>query len=316
MKQYYLMDKEQLYRFFEGSSTEGEMREIKAWMESSVENERLFLKERKIYDSILMLGDTRGEEQKKTKPRKLLLTLSRIAAIVVLTLALNYVYQNYLAGTGDAITQSITVPAGQRVSLRLPDGTNVWLNARTTLTYPANFHRKRRVLELDGEAYFEVAPDARRPFIVQSKTGKVEALGTSFNMEAYSVSDEFEVTLMEGKVKVSLHEENSESIILSPDKKAYRQDGSLLVEHVSDYTPYRWREGLICFKQASFASIMKEFEKYYGVEIHIRNDKVLPYYYTGKFRHTDGVDYALRVLQRDISFSYDRDDEQQVIYIN
>ena len=312
------MNKEQLYRFFEGYSTEEEMREIKIWMEASAENERSFLKERKIYDSILMLGDVKGERQKTAVfigSRKLLMTLFKVAAIAVLTLALNSVYHHFLSGTGDAATQSITVPSGQRVSLQLPDGTSVWLNARTTLTYPVNFNKKRRVLELDGEAYFEVAPDVRRPFIVQTKSGEVEALGTSFNLESYSASDEFEVTLMEGKVKVSLEEQNAQSVILLPDKKAYLQGGVLLVEHVSDYTPYRWREGLICFKHAPFAAVMKELEKYYGVEIRIKNEGVLPYRYTGKFRHTDGVDYALRVLQHDIAFLTQWDEEGHIIYI-
>jgi ferric-dicitrate binding protein FerR (iron transport regulator) len=102
---------------------------------------------------------------------------------------------------------------------------------------------------------------------------------------------------------------------LTPDKKTVLKEGKLWIEQVDDYTPYRWIEGLICFRNKSFMSVMKDFEKYYGVNIHIKNQIVLKYYYTGKFRHTDGIDYALRVLQKDIRFKYTRDDENQIIYI-
>ncbi|MDL2208296.1 FecR domain-containing protein [Parabacteroides sp. OttesenSCG-928-O15] len=310
------MDRELLYRFFEGTSSEEEMREIKTWMESSGENERLFLKERKLYDAILLSGDKSDLTKKKRSiGNKLLLNFSKIAAVAILTLVLNYAWQHYGAPEEEVAMQSISVPPGQRVNLTLSDGTNVWLNARTTISYPVNFNKKERLLALDGEAYFEVAPDTRRPFIVETKTGKVEALGTHFNVESYSFQEKFEATLMEGKVKVSLLDDEMTNVILSPHNKAYLKDGSLQVEYVSDYTTYRWREGLICFKEASFVSIMNEFEKYYGVKVHIENQKVLQYYYTGKFRHTDGVDYALRVLQKDIFFTYQKDDERQVIYI-
>jgi len=78
---------------------------------------------------------------------------------------------------------------------------------------------------------------------------------------------------------------------------------------------YRWRKGLICFKNESFASIMADFEKYYGLEIIIQSEKVKKQYYSGKFRQVDGVDYALRVPQKDISFKYTRDDEHDKIII-
>ena len=72
---------------------------------------------------------------------------------------------------------------------------------------------------------------------------------------------------------------------------------------------------MICFKSETFASIMKEVEKYYGINIHITNLQVQKYLYTGKFRQTDGVDYALRVLQKDIKFAYERDEDNHIIYI-
>ena len=106
-----------------------------------------------------------------------------------------------------------------------------------------------------------------------------------------------------------------QNLVLKPDNKVSLRDGKLHVTPVEDYNPYRWKEGLICFRNESFMSIMKDFEKYYGLAIHVKNKEVMKYVYTGKFRQTDGVDYALRVLQKDIKFTYHRDDENQIIYV-
>ena len=211
--------------------------------------------------------------------------------------------------------QTITVPAGQRINITLADGTNVWLNARTTIQYPITFNEKERLVKLDGEAYFDVTKDKSKPFIVQTNNYNVEVLGTKFDVDSYSETEIFETTLMEGSVRISSLTDANESLMLTPHNKAYLHDGKLRVKPVDDYTPYRWREGLICFKNETFASIMKDFEKYYGLTIQVKNKNVFKYVYTGKFRQTDGIDYALRVLQKDIKFTYQRDDENQIIYI-
>src|SRR5699024_8238423 len=139
---------------------------------------------------------------------------------------------------------------------------------------------------------------------------------TKFNVEGYSDKDDFEVTLMEGSVRVASRIGLGDTLMLKPDSKACLQkDGRLKVITVDDYNPYRWKEGLICFRNESFLSIMSDLEKYFGVSIVVENKNVLKYYFTGKFRQADGIDYALRVLQRDIRFKYERDDENQIIYI-
>ncbi len=99
--------------------------------------------------------------------------------------------------------QSIYVPTGQRVNITLSDGTNVWLNARTKIVYPAVFDKSVRQVAVDGEAYFDVAKDKKRPFIVETGKCNMEVLGTKFNVEGYSDKDDFEVTLMEGSVRVA-----------------------------------------------------------------------------------------------------------------
>ena len=148
--------------------------------------------------------------------------------------------------------QTITVPAGQRINITLADGTNVWLNARTTIQYPITFNEKERLVKLDGEAYFDVTKDKSKPFIVQTNNYNVEVLGTKFDVDSYSETEIFETTLMEGSVRISSLTDANESLMLTPHNKAYLHDGKLRVKPVDDYTPYRWRERDICIDHERF----------------------------------------------------------------
>ena len=115
---------------------------------------------------------------------------------------------------------------------------------------------------------------------------------------------------MHGSVKVTLKADSSQTVILKPDHKLSLEKGRFVMTKVEDYNPYRWKEGLICFSDESFPNIMKDFEKYYGVKIVIENKNVLQINFTGKFRQTDGIDYALRILQKNIDFQYEKDNEK------
>lgn len=126
---------------------------------------------------------------------------ARIAAAVIIAVSGYYMTTNYIYNK-DAQPQTITVPAGQRAQITLADGTRVWLNAQSTLTYASDFGRNDRNVELDGEAYFEVAKNKKLPFYVHTEMHKVRVVGTSFNVCAYKGSKEFETTLVEGIVDI------------------------------------------------------------------------------------------------------------------
>ena len=313
------MNKDILYKFFEGNASFEEEAAVKQWMEESAENRLAFLKERKLFDAMLLLGNEEiiknGKKRFSINLSSLRTELIKIAAVIAITLGGSYFYYQSSLEKELMAMQTITVPAGQRINITLVDGTNVWLNARTSLSYPVKFGKNNRQVVLDGEAYFDVTKDKSKPFIVQTDNYNVEVLGTQFDVNAYSETGEFETTLMSGSVKVASASDSTQKITLKPNSKVFLQDGKLHVTAVDDYNPYRWKEGLICFKNETFTSIMKDFEKYYGLTIQVKNKNVFKYVYTGKFRQTDGIDYALRVLQKDIKFTYQRDDENQIIYI-
>lgn len=319
------MDFELLYKYFDGFTTHNEEIAIRVWLESSPENKKIFLEARKMYDAI-MLNETRisketsrsnyAETSKVNRKSFYLKEFGKIAAIAVITVLCTWFFLSGEKIEANPVAfQTITVPAGQRINLELPDGTNVWLNAKTTLKYPVSFNSKERLVNVDGQAYFEVAKNEKVPFIVRSSKGLVRALGTKFDVLDYSDNEVFEAMLMEGSVKVDLNNNPNESIILSPEKKAFLKNGKLESVHVSDMSAYLWREGLISFRNETFENILKSFEKTYDITIIIENNNQRDLSFTGKFRFVDGVEYALKVLQREVKFKYERDSDKNIIYI-
>lgn len=310
------MDKDILYNFYKGNVSVEEGLRIKAWVEASAENECRFYRERKLFDALML---------HKPRPKKRSAVLNyihnkriewlKIAVAVILTLLFGYIYQEHKATLDSMEMSTISVPEGQRTNITLPDGTNVWLNARTTIQYPVSFNERGRFVILKGEAYFDVKRNEDKPFKVLTDACDIEVLGTKFNVNAYPGAETFETTLMHGSVKVILKADSSQTVTLTPDHKLSLEKGRFKTTKVEDYNPYRWKEGLICFSNESFSNIMKDFERYYGVQIVVENRNILKINFTGKFRQADGVDYALRVLQKNINFRYEKDNEEQIIYV-
>ena len=312
------MEKETLYKFFDGKASREEKEAVRIWLESSPENEQELFKEREFFDAMILSGSTKvAGMEKKSRPfyRTVLLEAIKIAAVFVITVACGtYFYKSEIRKIGEAMN-TIKVPAGQRANLTLPDGTNVWLNARSEMRYPAVFTGNKREITLDGEAYFEVTHNEDKPFVVQTNKCNVEVLGTKFNVEAYSDSEDFCTSLMEGSVRVSDKGNPSETVLLSPNHMVSLENGQLSTSPILDFDVFRWKEGLICFRNMNFEQLMLRFEKCYGVRIVVENKHLVNYICSGKFRISDGIDNALRILQKDAKYSFERNNDESVIYI-
>lgn len=183
------------------------------------------------------------------------------------------------------------------------------------MRYPAVFTGNKREITLDGEAYFEVTHNEDKPFVVQTNKCNVEVLGTKFNVEAYSDSEDFCTSLMEGSVRVSDKRNPSETLVLAPNQQVSLINGHLQSKSIADFDPFRWKEGLICFKDMNFKELMSRFEKCYGIHVIIENPKLTDYICSGKFRISDGIDKALHILQKDAKYTFERNKDESVIYI-
>lgn len=311
------IDKEVLYRFFNGQTMPEEEVEIREWMDESDENRREFFHERKLFDLMILNGQTPDRPTLKIsffKKRFFIETL-KMASVITIAFVLGFFYFKSTHTANEKVAmQTVQVPYGQRVNLILSDGTVVWLNSGSRMTYPESFSTGKREINLDGEAYFEVAHNKEKPFVVKTHLYDIEVLGTKFNVDAYSKEGSFEGALLEGKIKITREGENR-TLILNPSYKAVMENNHLIVKEIEDYDVFRWKEGLICFKQETFIEILKSFQKYYDLKIVIENSKLSNPVITGKFRLSDGVEYALRVLQKDVKFKYKRDVDNNIIYI-
>ncbi|MDR2389282.1 MAG: FecR domain-containing protein [Tannerellaceae bacterium] len=237
------------------------------------------------------------------------------SAVAVALLALCCVYiLNLRREAGDTGMQTIHVPPGQRVEVSLADGTNLWLNAGSTFTFPNAFARKSREVVLDGEAYFQVKENTQKPFIVQTPRGNIEVLGTEFNVQAYAQSPLFEVSLFSGSLRVCSADQ-TQQMLLEPNTRLLGKNHLWSKKPVLSLTPYLWKEGLICFDDEPVGGMIHKLELYYDVRIVVMNDAFRKQKYTGKFRTRDGIEHILKVFQLRDRFAYEKDDDKNIILI-
>lgn len=204
-----------------------------------------------------------------------------------------------LALAADA-TLRVDVPAGQRFRLTLGDGTEVWLNAESSLEYPASFQGKgERRVRVSGEAYFEVQRDTAHPFTVDFGAGEsVRVLGTSFNIRAYEGDARHTTTLVEGGIRYSV-EGQGEGIILRPNEQVNLEcaTGEREVKQVDAGDYGTWREGIIRFEEERLPELAVRLERLYGVRIEV--DKRLEgCSFTGKIRQERGIGHILELLEK------------------
>lgn len=170
---------------------------------------------------------------------------------------------------GETLKNTIITPKGRQYQIILPDGSRMWLNAATTLTYPIQFARDKRVVEISGEAYFEVQKAENWPFIVKTKTQQVEVLGTHFNVSAYDGDQKAKTTLVEGSVKVSLIQHGTASKVLKPGEQAttYVNDAHININTIDPYEAVSWKENLFVFNDEEISEVMKKVSRWYDVEV-------------------------------------------------
>lgn len=172
------------------------------------------------------------------------------------------------SGTETTAEQNtITTPNGGQWEIKLPDGSQVWLNAASSLTFPTSFtHGINRIVKLSGEGYFEVAKDATHPFIVISSNQRVEVLGTHFNISSYVDDPSVKTTLLEGRVKVSLLG-NATPMFLKPGEQSVAKGNQLEVKSVDTEEALAWRNGYFQFDDEPVSSIMRKLSRWYDVDV-------------------------------------------------
>lgn len=199
-----------------------------------------------------------------------------------------------------AVINTISTPNGGQYRLTLADGTNVWLNAASSITFPTAFTGATREVKITGEAYFEVAKDKQHPFKVISENQVIEVLGTHFNVNTYNDEPAEKTTLLEGSVKVSRNsKDNKETAtkILVPGQQSllHRSKASIRVQSADTEEAVAWKNGYFKFDRVDIQTIMRQVARWYNVEIEYRggiSDDV----FVGKIARSENVSGVLRIL--------------------
>jgi transmembrane sensor len=224
-------------------------------------------------------------------------TLSKQGSTRILKIDGRLVYDadNVKAGE-NTVYNTISTPRGGEYQVMLPDGTRVWLNAASSLHFPIIFSGKERHVDLTGEAYFEVAKNARQPFTVTMNNGmRIEVLGTHFNVMAYEDEADIKTTLVEGSVKVS---RDGNSVHLKPLQQAVlnKNNSHLMVADADVEEELAWKEGLFNFNNDDIASIMRQLSRWYDVEVKFSGP--LPHgHYAGTIRRQAQIAQVLKLLE-------------------
>jgi ferric-dicitrate binding protein FerR (iron transport regulator) len=300
-------------RFYFGAVSEKERNKVleskefndilhKNWEQAGNENHDVFFNKNGVYQIVDWKTSKNGEKRKSLFAK----TFFKYAAVLVfgvlLGSALPYFFfiQPNIKGQNEIV--EMNNPLGNISNLILPDGTNVALNAKSSIKYPKKFGQKNRTVELTGEAFFDVVHNPDKPFIVKTGEVDVEAIGTRFNVSAYPNDKNIEAILIEGIIGVSYFNpsiKQRQNFILSPNYKATfsKEEKHLTLGEADGDLETSWRMGVLRVDNEPFESLIRKLERKYDTQLEL-SDNLL-----GKYRFTltignESLEETLKILKR------------------
>ncbi len=249
--------------------------------------------------------------------RRLFFSYLRNVAAVLLPLFLAYQYALYpILKENRSTKETITVTSapGMVTQTVLPDGSEVWLNALSSLTYPQRFTEKDRTVQLSGEAYFKVVSDKKHRFNVETPRNMVvSAYGTEFNVNAYESETNYEVTLANGHIEVSSGIGPKATEVLVVDEKAvlHVETGNIHVVTADTYVETAWKDGKMVFRREKLDKIAEKLSRRFGVDIRLEGNRLKGYEYTATFTD-ETLEDILDLLKRSAPITYTISKQKQL----
>ncbi len=194
------------------------------------------------------------------------------------------------------VYNKLEIPRGGEFCLTLSDGTRVWLNSETSIQYPVAFGAKERRVFVQGEAYFEVAKDAKKPFTVQFMSSSVTVLGTSFNIRAYPEEKRSQTTLAEGSVRIY---SPGSSMLLKPGEQAEMSalSGEMVKQEVEVKNFTSWKDGRFVFEQQPLEDIMRTLERWYDIRVIFKDEGAKRISLSGNMKRYGDFSQVMKMLQ-------------------
>lgn len=293
--------------------------------------------------------NTNEEEEVKERSfwqnyRRRFILSSFIVLILASTITIFVLREKKAIARSIAVSENnVSTRPGSKSQVTLPDGTIVILNADSKLTYPDNFLGDTREVSLEGEAFFKVAHNKKKPFIIHSKAMDIKVLGTVFNVKAYPQESTSEATLITGSIEVTLTNHSNEKIMLKPSEKItvsnlvplikeaekvktnivaikpVEEMPLISIDQVSEdkkeniFKEIGWTQNKLMFKNESLESIVNTMERWYGRTIEIKSDRLKDQKFTGNFTEESCMQ-VIQALQLSYNFSYKKENNSIIIY--
>ncbi len=282
------------------------------------------------------------EAPRRRSPRRLLVAAAAVAILTISGFILYRPQPDKKAVIAQAATQTneVTTRNGSRTSLYLPDGTRVWLNAASHIVYNKDFGKTDREVNLSGEAFFDVAHDPAKPFVIHAARIDIKVLGTSFNVKSYPADKTTETVLIRGSIEVAIRNRTNKKIILKPNEKLVidNDDSATLRRHIAthlatspaEHSPVTilrptyehttgtmvetsWVDNKLIFQDMRFGNLAKDMERWYGVSIAFARPELEQLQFTGSFQQ-ETIRQALDALRLTATFNYTISGNQINIY--
>lgn len=304
--------------------------ELQQWLSQSVAHEQYYREQQELWFSAVTpeeLSKYHQEEAfehfkkriqtaKASPSRRHWLSYAAAACLLIFVS-----YASYRIGqhgvTSELANITIEAPQGSRTQLTLPDGSQVWLNAGSRMTYSQGFGISDRSVTLAGEGYFEVAKNAQLPFSVSSDNMTVRVLGTKFNFRDYPNDSEVVVTLTEGRVALNSNRHQQEETQLAPGHRAVmdKASGSVDVEVCEAQQAATWTQGLLTFDGETLEQIVHDLERSYNVTITIADSSLKQLHFYGDFlRQEQTLSEVLDALSATGKVRYRQTDREVTLY--
>ncbi len=300
--------------YFNGKLSAEEEAELSQWLKLSEENKAYFLSYKAKVDpqeiEHPLLRSSFAELKNKlfinqefntrisNQVRKLQFSFSKIAAMLLVAIISGFSIAYLLIGPNttktDVVWFKTHVPRGEKSQLVLPDGSKVWLNSESDISYPSNFMDGNRVMKLKGEAYFEVAKLENKSFTVETNNYNIRVLGTKFNVMAYPDFNRTETSLIEGKIEI---QKGTQSVEVIPGETFSYADDKYSIKEVRVSQTSKWKDDIFDFDRIAFKELIVRMERWYDVDIEIKNPELNGILYSGIFKNEETILEVLNTFQ-------------------
>lgn len=310
-----------IQKYLRKETSEEENNLLFRWVQESPENRKRLFAEKDIWDLIDYQTNSKNYDEEneaellkqrirpqKQKPVIKWRKMIQMAAVLVIAFGLGWFGRNIFTTTKPvtpAISmQQVFVPKGQVNQIFLADGTRIWVNSETRLTFPSVFAANKREIKLEGEAFFEVAKDKSRPFVVEVNGQQIEVLGTSFNVRAYNNSDKIETTLETGQIRLIT---GNQEILLHPGEQSLfnKTNKQVTVSKVNPVTFSCWKDGRYEFQDEDLNEVFKVVERWYDVQILADETYFGGMHFSGVIKRNKDVKHFLDLLNLTTPIHYE-----------